>query len=144
MAGEAAGEGGVIMVDVGAEKNHKCSRCGLHIGGPDSGLIGCVCVPKDHYQAKRDQGKLRPSLIPWRGLRLVIEVAEFGISNGYKPHSWKDVPDARARYREALLRHALEYASDAGSRCEESKLTHLAHVGWNALALLALMGPSDA
>lgn len=128
------------QVDIG--RCETCGHCGVYIGPPDSGFVGCECTSAEpaagHYEAKRDQGKLSPSLIPWRGLQAVIEVAGFGIRKGYLPHSWKEVPDAQARYREALLRHALEYAEDAESCDPESTFPHLAHVAWNSLALLAL------
>lgn len=93
----------------------------------------------DYFAAKRDAGKGRPTLIPWGGLRAVIAVAEFGIRKGYAPHSWRTVPDARERYTEALGRHfidCMEYGP--WSPDSESGLPVLAHVAWNALALLAL------
>ncbi len=113
-----------------------CKKCGVFLHHPNE-RFACT-LEENRYEAKRDQGKPRPSLIPWGGIWAVVEVAESGISKGYVPHSWKDVPDAAARYREALLRHALEYAADPESTDGESGLLHLQHLAWNSLALLAL------
>ncbi|QJD54859.1 putative phosphodiesterase [Pseudomonas phage MR6] len=56
---------------------------------------------------------------------------------GYVPHSWQQVPEAKRRYRAALLRH-----QNAVSRGEltddESGLSHWYHIATNALFLAEL------
>lgn len=82
---------------------------------------------------KYDGGKARFSLLDrFRGLLwLVVQVLEFGAAK-YKEDSWKDVPDALRRYRDAMDRHwkaIMEGETDDG----ESKLAHIGHWLCNAL-----------
>lgn len=63
----------------------------------------------------------------------VVKVATFG-ARKYEPESWKLVDNGSTRYKSALYRHLL----DPQELDEESELDHLAHVAWNALALLQL------
>jgi hypothetical protein len=61
-------------------------------------------------------------------------VLEYG-ARKYAPDGWKGVPDARARYADALLRHFSAWLD--GERADpESGLPHAAHVATNALFLL--------
>lgn len=92
---------------------------------------------KTYYQAKQDNGKLRPSLIPWAGIWQVIKVGEFGAKK-YSPGSWKHLPNAKARYSEALRRHVLELMDDIDAIDGESGLSSLSHLVWCGLAVLAL------
>lgn len=56
---------------------------------------------------------------------------------GYVPHSWKEVPEAKRRYRAAMQRH--ENAIARGETHDsESGLPHRAHVATNALFLAEL------
>lgn len=69
-------------------------------------------------------------------LSAVVDIATFGAKK-YKRNSWKTVPDAVTRYGDALVRHQL--AIGKGEEFDpESKLPHLAHFAWNALAILEL------
>jgi hypothetical protein len=69
-------------------------------------------------------------------LKEVVKVATFGAKK-YSRSSWKTVPNAVVRYADAKARHFLDAA--AGIELdEESKLDHLAHEAWNALATLQL------
>ena len=69
-------------------------------------------------------------------LKSVADVSTFGISK-YAIHSWITVPDAKARYQDAMMRHLLAQA--AGEINDpESGLPHAAHAAWNALAVLEL------
>jgi len=68
-----------------------------------------------------------------QALTAVGEVATFG-AHKYAPGNWLHVSHGKDRYTSALLRHLLESAnSDIDS---ETGLNHLAHVAWNALAIL--------
>ena len=88
---------------------------------------------------KSDTGKVHPSYLPWRAFEPVLGVLEFGAKK-YAPHSWQGVDSER--YAEALLRHAIEFASrfrEEGMLCadHESGLPVLAHLACNALFLLS-------
>lgn len=120
----------------------KCQACGDYLGeGPDDVSNTCRCTVGDggYFAAKRDQDKLRPSLLPWDGVWPVLRVAEYG-ARKYAAHSWRNVPDAEERYSEAFRRHALACMGDIWSVDEETGLPHLAHAAWNALALFAIGG----
>lgn len=89
--------------------------------------------------AKVDAGKVEMSLIldgmP-RALRAVAEVGTFG-ANKYTRDGWQEVPDGFRRYRNAQQRHANDFARGEVFD-SDSKLLHLAHEAWNALAKLEL------
>lgn len=74
---------------------------------------------------KYDAGKLRPSLVPIKSLNEVIKVLMFG-SLKYSDDNWKIVPGARARYKDAAMRHLHAYM-DGEKNDNETGLSHLAH-----------------
>lgn len=89
--------------------------------------------------AKVDAGKIRAGLVLGNfahALRAVAEVGTFGAQK-YSDNGWLQVPAGIDRYTDALLRHYLAHASgeldDPDSGC-----SHLAHLAWNALAILEL------
>ena len=86
---------------------------------------------------KADAGKLRwATLLPWDALEQVVRVLEFGAVK-YSVDNWRHVPDARYRYRDALLRHTV--AMIRGEDTDpESDLPHAAHAACCALFLVAL------
>lgn len=89
--------------------------------------------------AKLDAGKVRPSLIiegMARAIFAVSEVATFGAAK-YTPGGWVLVDNGRERYADAGYRHVLKRAMGE-QRDPDSKLEHLAHEAWNALAKLDL------
>lgn len=89
---------------------------------------------------KHDEGKPRPQLVLGtmaQALQAVIEVAEHG-ARKYSPDNWLKVPDAQARYTDAMLRHLLAELSGE-ARDPDSSLLHAAHAAWGALARLELM-----
>lgn len=99
----------------------------------DSSKIGTGAV-------KYDGGK--PGV--WRGvinyfpraLWAVGEISTFG-ANKYAWDGWEGVEDGFARYKDAQFRHALKQAM--GEQADpDSKLEHLAHEAWGALATLEL------
>lgn len=88
--------------------------------------------------AKLDAGKIRAALVLGdfsRALMAVSEVGTFGAVK-YSDHGWLSVPRGDERYRDALLRHYLKDTLESAD--PESGLSHLAHLAWNALAILEL------
>lgn len=81
---------------------------------------------------KYDGGKIRPSLIPVKALKEVIDVLGFGAQK-YDDDNWKKVDNATARYTDAMMRHMLDYiearrsGDDSNKMDNESGLHHLAH-----------------
>ena len=71
-----------------------------------------------------------------KGLFKVAEVGTFGAKK-YTDNGWQEVDDGINRYTGALLRHLLSHL-DGEIKDKESKLLHLSHVAWNALAILTL------
>lgn len=71
-----------------------------------------------------------------RALWAVGEVSTFG-ANKYAWNGWEGVDDGFARYKDAQFRHALKEAM--GEELDaDSKLEHLKHEAWGALATLEL------
>lgn len=83
-----------------------------------------------------DAGKARMGLVFGGFRHALTEVAKVGTfgANKYTDNGWISVPNASARYRDALYRHLLADEIDDS----ESGLPHLAHAAWNALAILEL------
>ena len=72
-----------------------------------------------------------------RALMAVGACIEYGTHKYPNPKNWQLVDDGIKRYRDAMMRHLLKY--NAGiDKDEETKLPHLAHMAWNALAILEL------
>ena len=89
---------------------------------------------------KLDEGKNRLGLVfcgfapaLWEGGR----VGTFG-ANKYTENGWQSVPKGEGRYMDALLRHTFKFFMNEETD-QESGLHHLAHVAWNALAILTLL-----
>lgn len=55
---------------------------------------------------KYDQGKIRWTLVPWESMHSVMRVLEHG-ARKYGDDNWKQVPNARERYKNAMSRHLL-------------------------------------
>lgn len=72
-----------------------------------------------------------------RALMAVGACIEFGTHKYPDPKNWQLVDNGIKRYRDAMIRHLLKY--NAGiDKDEETGLPHLAHMAWNALAILEL------
>ena len=72
-----------------------------------------------------------------RALMAVGACIEFGTHKYPDPKNWQLVDNGIKRYRDAMVRHLLKY--NAGiDKDEETGLPHLAHMAWNALAILEL------
>lgn len=86
---------------------------------------------------KYDKGKPNLSLVFSgfaKALQDVGHVGTFG-ARKYTPAGWKSVPNLQERYMSALLRHTFAVLDNEPFDCETGR-HHLAHVAWNALAML--------
>ena len=88
---------------------------------------------------KDDRAKPRLGLV-FEGFSMALtevgKVGTFG-SAKYTDNGWTSVPNAKARYTDAMYRHLMQEAQ--GEMWDkESKILHDAHVAWNALARLEL------
>lgn len=93
-------------------------------------------------EAKRDTGKPRFDLLEDGcpdALLDVVQVMTWAVEvKGYRAHSWKEVPEARRRYRAAMSRHRNALAR--GELLDkESGLPHEAHIACNAIFLAQLL-----
>lgn len=87
---------------------------------------------------KDDDGKARWDLLPFGSLAQVVDVLTYGAKK-YSPGNWQKVPNPRARYVSAALRHLAAYAN--GEKIDkESGKSHLAHA---VCCLLFLMWFDD-
>lgn len=83
---------------------------------------------------KHDKGKLRWDLLPLGLVEWLVKVYTFG-ANKYKPNTWQHVSNGYDRYKAAMMRHLT--AHEKGETFDpESGLPHLAHMAWNAMAVL--------
>lgn len=92
--------------------------------------------------AKLDAGKLRPWLVLSgfaHAIEAVVKVGTDGAAK-YSDNGWKSVPGGSERYMDALERHLM--ALRQGEVLDGlSGSPHLAHIAWNALAVLELYPP---
>lgn len=88
--------------------------------------------------AKADAGKLQISLVPTQIIKDIAEVRMYGNAKYPEggPENWRQVEPIR--YRDALLRHLLEYIKNPDSIDEESGLLHLQHAACNLAFLCEL------
>ena len=104
--------------------------------------------PKCSQRFKADAGKARPALLAigmQRALRIVQATMEYGAIK-YEEHSWRNVPDGKARYLEAAERHRQErLLAQTGKEFNslatidrESGLPHIAHELFCLLCILEL------
>lgn len=86
--------------------------------------------------SKFDNGKLRYDLIPPGALVSLAAVLGYGAEK-YSPDGWRAVPDAKARYTAAMMRHFEAWR--LGEKADpESLLPHLGHALCNLVFLLEL------
>ena len=99
----------------------------------DASKIGTGAIKYDNGKPAVFQGVIE--YFP-RALWAVAEVSTFG-SKKYAWNGWSDVDDGFKRYKDAQFRHTLKQAM--GEEVDDdSKLDHLAHEAWGALATLEL------
>ena len=87
-------------------------------------------------------GKLRWHLLPWDGVRALVDIFDFGTTE-YAPRNWEKGLSYSETF-DSLQRHLLSWYSGEDYDPKSRRL-HLAHVTWNALALLTftLRGRTD-
>lgn len=86
---------------------------------------------KVNYEAKHDEGKLRPTLVSPYMIESIAIIREYGTKKYKDPDNWKQVEEQR--YLDALCRHLLAILKDGiESVDKESGLPHLWHLNCNA------------
>lgn len=90
--------------------------------------------------AKDTKGKAKISLVPMQILKDVAEVREYGVKKYGSVDSWKEVPIED--YRDALLRHIIEYIKDPNGVDKESGIKHYKHIACN-MAFICEMESKD-
>lgn len=90
---------------------------------------------KNLQEAKADQGKVRPTLVPPSLVLAVAKIREYGCMKYKDPDNWKLVEPQR--YRDALYRHLLAYFAGEKND-EESGLPHLWHAACNVAFLIEM------
>lgn len=93
---------------------------------------------KNLQEAKADQGKVRPTLVPPSLVLAVAKIREYGCMKYHDPENWRRVEPQR--YWEATLRHALAAWSDYKAVDEESGLPHIYHMVCNLAFLIEMEG----
>jgi len=87
---------------------------------------------------KYDSGKPMPGTVlrvfP-RAINAVGSAIEFGTHKYPNPNNWKLNEHIIERYTDSLVRHLTKYYADQEFD-NETGLPHLAHMAWNALAIL--------
>lgn len=98
------------------------------------------------HDSKGSEGKKYDSNKPMVGtilrvfpqaLTAVGMCIQFGTRKYPDPNNWKKNKDALIRYNDSLIRHLTKFFFGKEFD-EETGLPHLAHVAWNALAILEL------
>lgn len=84
----------------------------------------------------RKDHKLRWELLPMAEIEDLVKVYTFGALK-YAPDTWQSLPDGISRYGAAMLRHLCEFRK-GNPLDSETHLPHLAHLAWNAVAILYL------
>lgn len=72
-----------------------------------------------------------------RALLGIGQCIAFGTKKYPKPDNWKLVDGAFTRYQDSMMRHYLKFLAGQ-DKDSETKLLHLKHMVWNALAVLEL------
>lgn len=88
---------------------------------------------------KLDNEKPRMDLVLGEFTRALEEVGKVGTfgANKYTDKGWVEVSNGIERYLSAMLRHYMKFRRGK-QKDEESGLSHLSHMVWNALAVLEL------
>lgn len=89
-----------------------------------------------NQEAKKDNGKLRPSLVPTAAVWAIAAVRDYGVKKYADPLNYRTVEPERLR--DALCRHLLKYIENPNAVDEESGLPHLWHIMTNGAFLCEL------
>ena len=103
-------------------------------------LMGYEIIEKEMdkpEQAKADDGKPRPTLVPVSLINAVTAIREYGTAKYHDPDNWRQVEPQR--YRDALYRHWLAYLGGEKND-QESGYPHLWHLACNVAFLIELEG----
>lgn len=118
--------------------DERCNPYSQHPSIKPLGPETTIALPGTKY----DGGKSRVDLIPARELLQIGDVLAFGATR-YAPDNWKQVPDGKARYLAATLRHLYKHMSGELLDTEPypdgrpgSGLSHLAHAATSLLFLM--------
>lgn len=86
---------------------------------------------------KYDEGKPNLSLVFSGFSKSLVDVGQIGTfgARKYTPNGWKEVDNLGERYMSAMLRHTMAVLDNSPFDNETGR-HHLAHVAWNALAIL--------
>lgn len=88
---------------------------------------------------KLDNNKPRMDLVLGEFTRALEEVGNVGTfgANKYTDKGWIEVDNGIEKYLSAMLRHYMKFRRGK-QKDDESGLSHLSHMAWNALAVLEL------
>jgi hypothetical protein len=86
--------------------------------------------------AKADDGKLQITLVPTGIIRAIAEIRMYGNNKYHSPSNWTNVE--KRRYKDALMRHILEYLDDENAVDSESNLPALWHAACNMAFLIEM------
>ena len=90
----------------------------------------------DDQTIKKDDGKLKLTLVPQEIIRAIARTRMYGLKKYGDKESWRSV--SIERYRDAMFRHMLSYLEDPYGVDEESGLLHLDHLACNVAFLCEL------
>ena len=92
-------------------------------------------LAEQNQTAKADAGKPQLTLVPRRIIWAIARVREYGCKKYPEGgvDNWKQVE--KERYRDAMMRHILQYLDDPDGVDEESGLPHLWHLATNCAFL---------
>ena len=101
-------------------------------------------LAEQNQTAKADAGKPQLTLVPRKVIWAIARVREYGCKKypvGGVDY-WKQVE--KERFRDAMMRHILQYLDDPDGVDEESGLPHLWHLATNCAFLCEMEQDNDA
>lgn len=87
----------------------------------------------NNQTAKADAGKPQLTMVPRKIIWAIAKVRMYGNKKYGDPENWRQVEPQR--YRDAMMRHMLQYLDDPDGVDEESGLPHLWHLATNCAFL---------
>lgn len=125
----------------GGCKIHPKTLASMGMDTPDTACPAEESAPepvRDTQTAKSDQGKPRLTLVPRSIIWDIAVIREYGNRKYGDPENWRQVEPER--YRDAMMRHMMEYLDDPKGVDEESGLPHLWHLACNVAFLCEMEG----